>query len=240
MSTTVHKAIPPIVATLFLLLAGCASTAVDTSPTRDRLEVTISERAHLEYFDSLIPIAPDSVIELYNQCPPERFHERYRGQMAFVTALIDSFNQTVDYAYTIDTLNISHSLTDFAEAGQSGKTLFISSSYFMLFNDHGIFRSLLTHEFGHIHYRMLDSVALAQTALLWERLQETALFYLFRDGEYSGNAKFGGHPEDRPSELFASAYNLVRNRPDELRARFNYVNSAHLPLLSRVVALVAH
>ncbi len=228
-----------IVAALFLLCAGCASTVVDSSPAHDRVRVTISQRAQIELYDSLIPVPPDSVMALYNECPPDEFHKRYRQLTEFVTALIDSFNQTVGSSYAIDTLHISHSIENFAEAGQSGKTLFISSSYFMLFNNRGILRSLLTHEFGHVHYRMLDSASLGHAARLWDRLKETALFYLFRDGEYSGNARFGGHPEDHPSELFASAYNLVRNRPEELHVRFTYVSSVHKPLLQEVIALVA-
>lgn len=233
--TTLHL----VVAALLLLCAGCTSTAVNSSPSRDPVEVTISQRAQLESYDSLIPVPPDSVIALYKECPPEEFHKRYRVLMDFVTAIIDSFNQTVGSSYAIDTLHISHSIENFAEAGQSGKTLFISSSYFMLFNDQAILRSLLTHEFGHVHYRMLDSATVGRTTLLWERLQETALFYLFRDGEYSGNARFGGHPEDHPSELYASAYNLVRNKPEELRVRFRYVNSDHMPSLNELIALVS-
>ncbi|HSQ76212.1 MAG TPA: hypothetical protein VLT13_11680 [Bacteroidota bacterium] len=223
---------------LFLLCAGCTSTKVDSTPGRDGVRVTISQRARIELYDSLIPVPPDTVIAMYNECPPEEFHKRYKPLMEFVTALIDSFNQTIGSSYSIDTLHISHSIENFAEAGQSGKTLFISSSYFMLFNDQGILRSLLTHEFGHVRYRMLDSAATDLTARLWARLQETALFYLFRDGEYSGNAWFGGHPEDHPSELFASAYNLVHNRPEELRVRFTYVSNVHIPLLNEVIALV--
>ena len=210
----------------------------DATHGNDRLGVTVTQRAQLESFDSLIPVAPDSVIALYDRYPPERFYARYGKQVNFVSALVDSFNSTVGPPYAIDTLSIDHALERFGEAGQSGHMLFISSSYFFLFNDLHILRSVLTHEFGHIHYRMLDTAALHSTDRLWNRLQEAALFYLFRDGEYSGNAWFGGHPQDNPSELYASAYNLVRNNPEELHVRFSYVDSLHTSLLKQVVDLV--
>ena len=202
------------------------------------MEVTVTQRTQLESFDSLIPVAPDSVIAMLNQCPPEKFYTRYGRQIDFVSALIDSFNNTVGPRHAIDTLCIEHALEHFADAGQSGHTLMISSSYFFLFDDRHVLRSVLTHEFGHVHYRMLDSVALRLTDRLWTQVKDAALFYLFREGEYSGNARFGGHPQDSPAELYASAYNLVRNRPEELRARFGYVDTLHTFLLKQVVDLV--
>ncbi len=231
-------AISTLFGIVLLFWPGCATVSTDTSLQNDRVEVTVTQRAQLELFDSLIPVAPDSVIALYNECPPEQFYSRYGHQVAFVSGLVDSFNTTVGPTHAIDTLCIDHALEHFADAGQSGHTLFISSSYFFLFNDLHVLRSVLTHEFGHIHYRMLDTTALHSTDRLWNRLQEAALFYLFRDGEYSGNAWFGGHPQDNPSELYASAYNLVRNNPEELRVRFSYVDTIHTSLLRQVVDLV--
>ena len=80
---------------LFLLCAGCASTKVDSTRGHDGVQVTISQRAQIELYDSLIPVPPDSVIALYNECPPEEFHKRHKPLMEFVTALIDSFNQMI-------------------------------------------------------------------------------------------------------------------------------------------------
>ena len=223
----------------FLLPGGCAPVMEDATKSPKRVEVTIAERRQFESFESLIPIPPDSALTLYSRLSPEEFHKQYRPLVDFVTSLVDSFNRTVDSRYTIDTVFINHAVADFAEAGQTGRTLYISSSYFFLFNDTRILRSVLTHEFGHIRYRMLDSASAGHIDALWERLRETALFYLFRDGEYSGNARFGGHPEDSAAELFASAYNLVRNRPEELRARFRYADSDHLPLLMQIFNLAS-
>ncbi|MCC6398038.1 MAG: hypothetical protein IT282_13560 [Bacteroidetes bacterium] len=222
-----------------LLAGGCASVSEDATRSPKRVEVAIADRRQFDSFESLIPIPPDSVLTLYSQLSPEEFHQRYRPLVDFVTFLVDSFNTTVDNRHTIDTVFINHAVADFAEAGQAGRTLYISSSYFFLFNDTRILRSVLTHEFGHIRFRMLDSASALHMSALWERLRETALFYLFRDGEYSGNARFGGHPEENPAELYASAYNLVRNRPEELRVRFRYADSAHLPLLTQIFDLAS-
>jgi hypothetical protein len=73
---------------------------------------------------------------------------------------------------------------------------------------------------------------------LWLQVQESALFYLFRDGEYSGNARFGGHPEESPAELFASAFNLARNRPEEIAARLRFVDRRLHPLVRSVLRFV--
>jgi hypothetical protein len=228
-----------LVSAFLLVSSGCAPLLDGPAGRRNRVEVTITQRAQLESFESLIPVPTDSIIALYAEDQSDEFQMKYRPLVEFVSSLVDSFNTTVDSRHAIDTLCINHALENFAEAGHIGRTLVISSSYFFLFNDKQILRSLLTHEFGHIRYRTLDSAATGQTAALWEQLRESALFYLFRDGEYSDNARFGGHPEDSPSELFASAYNLVRNRPDELRARFRYVDSSHNSLLAQVVDLVS-
>ena len=86
---------------------------------------------------------------------------------------------------------------------------------------------------------MLDSSRQREFGELWERVQEAALFYLFREGEYSGNARFGGHPEETPAELYASAYNLVHNQPEEFHAHLIYISSTHLPLLQQIVNFVS-
>lgn len=69
-------------------------------------------------------------------------------------------------------------------------------------------------------------------------MRGAALFYLFRDGEYSGNARFGGHPDESPEELFASAFNLFSLREEEMAARLRYVDARHHLLVNRVRELV--
>jgi hypothetical protein len=225
---------------LILLIApGCATISSHSGERQTHVEVTVEQQEYLDKFESLIPISPDRVADLYAQCPPDSFGVRYRDYMNFVSTLVDSFNRTIPNPYSIDTLCICHAIENFADAGRSGHTLFISSSYFLLFNDKHILRSLLTHEFGHIHYLLLDSARTRQIGSVWAYFRESALFYLFRDGEYSANARFGGHPEESPSELFASAYNLLRNEPQELHARLGYVASEHSAVLAQMLHLVS-
>ena len=224
-------------AALLLFAAGCAGISHVSQPGQPGVEITEWRRAQFETFDSLIPLAPDSIIALYGRIPPDEFHVRYRSLVGLASALIDSLNTTVDSLLTIDTLCIDHAVESFGEAGRSARTLYMSSSYFFLYNDPQIVRSLVTHEFGHIRYEMLDITSRTQFVELWGRVQEAALFYLFREGEYSGNARFGGHPEESPEELFASAFNLAHNRPDELRARSSYVSKNHLHLIESIIGI---
>jgi hypothetical protein len=99
-------------------------------------------------------------------------------------------------------------------------------------------RSVVTHEFGHIYYRLLDSASRDELGRVWERIQRSALFYIFRDGEYADNARFGGHPEESPAELFASAFNLLRNRPQELSSRMLFVSIPDRQLVDRVNTII--
>ncbi len=209
-----------------VLVAGCAATR----------EVRIKEGLGL--FESLLPIAPDSVIGLYARFDPTTFHSSYKTELAFARHVMDSLNAQLDEASRIDTLAIDHALENFGNAARSRKTLYISSSYFFLFNDLRVIRSVLTHEYGHIFYDQLTMRQREALVEIWGKVQERALFYLFRDGEYSENARFGGHPDESPEELFASAFNLFHNKAEELRARLLYVDPAHHHLIRSLEQLV--
>ena len=74
---------------------------------------------------------------------------------------------------------------------------------------------------------------------VWQASRATAMFYVFRDGEYSRNARFGGHPEDSPEELFASAFNLFSNNLEEVTARFGYLTSREIEIAHRLHELVS-
>lgn len=212
-----------------LLVPGC-------SPPTSGTRVEITEGLGL--FESLIPVAPDSVIGLYERFDPATFHSAYKDDLLRLRRFIDSLNAHVDEASRIDTLAIDHAIENFGNAARARKTIYLSSSYFFLFNDPAVIRSVVTHEFGHIHYEKLTHAQRDTLENLWQALQERALFYIFRDGEYSENAKFGGHPDESPAELFASAYNLFHNKPDELQARLRYVNPSHHPLVERLRTLI--
>jgi hypothetical protein len=192
----------------------------------------------LGLFEALIPVSPDRVVELYEDFEPARFYRTYEDYLFAAQQLIDTLNFPLPAEERIDTLAIDHAIENFGNAARSGKTIFISSSYFFLFNDSRIIRSVITHEFGHIYYDRLSSEGKTEVAKIWQSLQNHALFYIFRDGEYSGNAKFGGHPEETPTELFASAFNLFRNRYDEMQVRLQYVDSEHFAIVEHLRNLV--
>lgn len=189
-------------------------------------------------FESLIPVPPDSILGLYGRFDPQTFHTAYDNDIVLAQRFIDSMNTTLDAASRIDTLAVDHAIENFGNAARTQHTIFISSSYFFLFNDPAIVRSVLMHEFGHIYFDQLPAERHAVLEQIWLALQERALFYIFRDGEYSGNAKFGGHPDESPSELFASAFNLFHNKPDELKTRLQYVPTEHHELIERLRKLV--
>lgn len=210
-------------------IPGCSSVGSQSS-------VKIKEG--LSLFDSLIPVPPDSVIELYARFDSHTIHTTYRVDLIRAQRFIDSMNTPLNAASRIDTLAIDHAIENFGNAARSKKTIFISSSYFFLFNNPDVVRSVLTHEFGHIYFDALLPEQHAAIESLWLALQERALFYIFHDGEYSDNAKFGGHPDESPAELFASAFNLFHNKPDELTTRLRYVAPEHYGLIEQLRLLI--
>jgi hypothetical protein len=216
--------------TLLTLGSGCHPPGVD--------KVTLARVEELRSIESLLPLAPDSIVQLYRIFTPEVFYAEFMPRIEATRVFIDSLNGGLEANWRIDTLSVDHTLENFGTAARSGQTLYLSSSYFFCFRDQSVIRAAVMHEFGHIHYEMLDSTRKTMARVLWTDIRLGALTYLFRDGEYSGNARFGGHPEDSPEELFASAFNLFTNRPDELEARFRFVDRAHLPLLRELGRLV--
>jgi hypothetical protein len=210
-----------------LLVGGCTTT-------KESASVTISQIAALESFDSLLPVAPDSVIELYRRNDPQRFHATYAKQLDDAGRYVDSLNSLLDARSRIDTLAVDHSFENFGMAACSGHTIYLSSSYFLLYGDPAVVRSVITHEFGHVIYQLQPEAQRKEFEETWTQLRAAALLYLFRDGEYSGNARFGGHPYESASELFASAFNLFSNREKELTSRLQYVTPNHLPLIEHL------
>lgn len=215
-----------------ILLIGCLLEGC--GQTREASTVTITQIEALEAFDALLPVGPDSVLQLYRRNDPASFRKKYQQQLEDASRLIDSLNVLLDIRSRIDTLAIDHAFESFGEAACSGRSIYLSSSYFLLYNDPSVIRSVITHEFGHKIYQRLSESQRLGFEELWVQLGSAALLYLFRDGEYSGNAKFGGHPYESPAEFFASAFNLVSNRERELASRLQYVNADYLPLIERV------
>jgi len=217
-----------------LLGSGCGSRiGVEVSPI-----VTVAQVEELRSMEVLLPLAADSVVEMYRRYSPATFRERYQASIEYICRLMDSMNITLEPPQRLDTLSIDHTFENFGTAAHGAKTLSISSSYFYLYKSPFVLKSVVTHEYGHVMYRLLDDRQRSQVDSIWLLLRGSALFYLFRDGEYSLNAKFGGHPEESAGELFASAYNLVNNRNEELEARLLFVDPPSLPIIERLRALV--
>jgi hypothetical protein len=220
---------------LSLLALACASHRYTAEYTG---HVTVEQIEELRSVEVLLPIAPDSVIERYRRYDPPTFKAVYRGSIEEVAGILDSLNRTLEPRFRIDTLAIDHTLENIGAAGREGNTLYLSASYFYMFDDPAVLRSVISHEYGHILYEYLTDEEREELAGIWFDLAESALYYIFHDGEYSGNARFGGHPEDDPEELLASANNLLTNRREELAGRLRFVDPWHYPLVNRLDRLV--
>lgn len=197
---------------------GCPSSEITTSA-----RVTVLSSETLEEYEGYIPIPPDSVLHLYKVYDRSRFYEEYGDDVERSAVLLDSLNQSLPPSRRIDTLSIEFAPEQFGTAVRTGRTIYLSSGFYFVYNDFSILRSILFHEHGHVRYEMLPGETQSVVEHIWHSLRRAALLYVFVDGEYSGNAWFGGHPDESAEELYASAFNLFNNRPDELRATLRYV-----------------
>jgi len=210
-------------------IAGCGGS------TRT---VSLEQIEELRSRESLLPIPADSVVERYRRYEPAVFYSTYGDLIRGATAIMDSLNSLLQVSVRLDTLAIDHRFESLGEAARRGHTLYLSSSYFYLFESLPLIRSVIYHEFGHVYYSRLSRDQVRRLKDIWEESRVTAMFYVFRDGEYSENARFGGHPEDSPEELFSSAFNLFSNRPEEVVVRANYLTPKERELVIRLRALV--
>ena len=214
---------------LVVWLSGCGGSS---------RTVTLEQIEELRTMESLLPIVADSVVDRYERYEPALFYATYGNLVREATAIVDSLNRPLPGSLRIDTLAIDHTFESLGEAARRGRTLYLSSSYFYLYESLPVIRSVIWHEFGHVYYSRLSTSGLRNMEDIWRASRATAMFYVFRDGEYSRNARFGGHPEDSPEELFASAFNLLSNNPEELSARVTYLTSKEAAVVDRLRELV--
>jgi len=212
---------------------GCPSSEVATSA-----RVTVLSSETLDEFEGYIPIPPDSVLRLYKIYDRSRFYEEYGDEVDRSAILLDSLNQSLPPSRRIDTLSIEFAPDQFGTAVRTGRTICLSSGFYFVYNDFSVLRSILFHEHGHVRYEMLPGEKQSVVEEIWHSLGRVALLYVFVDGEYSGNAWFGGHPDESAEELFASAFNLFNNRPDELRATLRYVPSEYYGIVDSLRTVV--
>jgi hypothetical protein len=216
---------------LLAAISGCSSSPSTRSVTLEQIE-------ELRSIEVLLPVSADSVVARYRRYEPQVFYASYSSSIQEVTRMMESLNRPLPPAEWIDTLAIDHTFENIGEAARQGKTLYLSASYFYLYESLPVLRSVVTHEFGHIYLNRLSPGRRTELDSIWGSLRNAALFFVFHEGEYSENARFGGHPEDSPEELFASAFNLFRNRPDEVTARAQFVTAEHRQLVSKLGAIV--
>lgn len=214
-------------------LWGCAS-----SWEAGHRAVTMNEILELRNQEALLPMTADSVAARFATYDRRTFATDFGTEVREAVLLIDSLNTCLPAACRIDTLSIDHTFENIGTAARVGGTIYLSSSLFYLYPDATVARSALFHEFGHMLYNALPADAREEVGEIWEHLLRASLLYLFRDGEYSNNARFGGHPYDSPSELFSSAFNLFHNNIDELDVRLRYVQDVHYGTIRRLLEIV--
>lgn len=198
-------------------------------------------QTQLELFQKMeiyLPLMPDSVIARYQRYDSAAFLKIHESKLNAVLSLIDSLNGQLTAGTKIETLSIDHSAGALLEAGRRGKSVYISSSYFIIYDDVNVLRYIVFHEFGHLKYDLLGAADIEEIGAIWKECRQNALLYLFHDAEYSGNARIGGHPDESPEEMYASAFNILSNNANEFRSRVNYIDSKHLGVISRIERMI--
>ena len=228
------------------LLFGClvlAATLLALScsghrATQEARGVTDLQIRQLRVMEGYFPVLPDSIVRLYRRYDPGTFAVAYKREVGYVARLIDSLDSSLPNDYRVDTLAIDHSFENIGTAAIVGRSLYCSSSYFYVYNDTSVLRSIVFHEFGHVFYRTLTAEQSRAVSQLWLDLLHPPSLYLFRDGEYQHNGRIGGHPEDSPSELFASAFNLFQNNAETIEIRSWLLPPSQRPFVDSLENLV--
>lgn len=218
---------------VILLLLGCSSN------NKTSKETTITQLELFQNIEAYLPILPDSIIARYQRYDSTAFRKIHQVKLSMILNLVDSLNKNIPEYLQIDTLSIDHSFNNIIEAGRKGKTIYISSSYFIIYDDISIFRYIIFHEYGHLIYELLDGSIIDELETIWRECKQNALLYLFHDAEYSGNARFGGHPNESAEEMFASAFNILNNKKNEFHFRLKYVDVRHLGLMKRLEDIIS-
>jgi len=219
---------------LIFLFPGMLVWSCRSSQPLQTGEITVIASEQLQQFEGFVPVPPDSVAQLYRKYDRKTFYRVYAEEIQRSAELIDSLNSNLPLFRQIDTLSIEFLPENFGVAARTGNEICLSSGFFFVYNNPSVIRSIVFHEFGHIRFELLQEEEVDTIAQIWRDLSRDALLYLFVDGEYSGNARFGGHPDESPEELFASAFNLFFNRPDEVRARLRYVLEVHYGMIDKL------
>jgi len=215
-----------------ILLSGCSASLPPPRRLND------GQLHSLQIIERILPVTPDSVATLYLHNDPETFHKTYAHYLTAASQLIDSLNAPLPAYLRVDTLSIDHTFENIGEAAHEGNFIYLSSSFFYLYNDSAVIRSVIFHEFGHIYYMILTQRQLRVLTEIWLDLHDPSGFYLFRDREYPHNTRFGGHPEDSPSELFASAFNLLCNNTGSIITRSWLLEEHQRPVFERLNRLI--
>jgi hypothetical protein len=216
-----------------LLSAGCMPESTTVGSV-----VTVQEILRLRDLEVLLPVNADSVAALYMKYDKATFNSEYGPRVLDAARLLDSLNGHLPLGFRMDTLSIDHTVENFGVAARVHRTLYLSSSYFFLYADPRVVRSVVFHECGHMLYLSLGASVQDEVGGIWETLSRASLLYLFTDGEYSKNTRFGGHPYDEPGELFASAFNLFQNNIDELDTRLAYIDETYHPVIRRLFEII--
>lgn len=216
------------------VMMGCRSSELQVNSKT----ISIRQLESLRLKEGFFSVTPDSIIKLYKLNDPATFHSVNAFSLRSAVQLLDSLNAGLPDSMRVDTLAIDHTFENIGEAAHQWNTIFLSSSYFYLYNDSSVIRSVLFHEFGHLYYQTLDKRDLQLLSQIWVDLHEPNSFFLFRDGEYLYNSRFGGHPEDSPSELFASAFNLFCNNDKSVLTRAWLLPPVQLPRIEQLRNLV--
>ena len=216
------------------LLPGCAQVRHEDFTST----ISVRQIEELRDLEILLPLLPDSIVGIYRAYDAGAFYREHGARVSRVVLLMDSLNSCIPAACRFDSLCLDHAFENIGQAGRMFRTLAISSSYFILFPDDKVLRSVVFHEYGHSLFESLGPEARREAALIWEKLARASLLYLFSDSDYSHNARFGGHPYDEPSEMFASAFNLFHNNIEQLDARMLYVEDEYTSLVRSLFVLL--
>lgn len=185
-------------------------------------------------------VCEDSLVKVrYAQYDRADFLKRFKIKAEAAACFINSLNHAYPALPPVSVVYIVSGKDWYKTDCYFDGSIFVSSGEFFMDDTLSIGRLLyvLAHEWGHSLYDYVSKDWEAGFAfhLLWYFCKLNDSFHFFEDRLYTND--WGGHPQDHPSELFASAFNILNFHSQEF-GRWEELSSMKIYQIEAVTAII--
>lgn len=212
------RSLAPIILSLFCVTG--ASLARDSTTVLNNIEVVVRGTPSPPVQDEkkYCPQCLD-IMKRYREADTTDLLEEYREPLSTATRIIDSLNDLFPVEHHVKRLVLWRGVGRMYHSQLVNDEIHIAAAYLFLYPSPVPLRSVIFHEMGHALFDALAEREQENFRVLWNDALENGIIDLFKEGTYPKNLFLLGHPEDDPSELFASALAIVNIYQREFNKR---------------------